>query len=121
MHIVPLIVATNAPDELGPDLLHAIWTDGIVLFGQAAALGLLQPSGLAPWYVVRFSTVGRPPSSGVRLSRLLHGRGGRPGLVPPPPLELARGALLGPAPPVHGAPAPLDGGGASHPAPPARA
>jgi predicted nucleotidyltransferase len=114
MHLVPLIAAANAPDELGPDLLHAIWTDGVVLFGEAAALGLLQPSGLAPWYVVRFSAADRPPSSGVQLSRLLHGRGGRPGLVRPPALALGRGALLVPATQVRSIREVLDEVGATY-------
>src|SRR5207245_1226964 len=94
MHLTPLVADADMPGELGPDLLHALWSDGVVLFAEAAALVLLQPTGLSPWTVVRFSAAGLPAHKGVRLSRRLHGRGQRIGLVIPPAVELARGALL---------------------------
>lgn len=97
MHLAPLIANVRQPGELGPELLHAIWSDGVVLFAEAPALATLQPEGLAPWTAVRFSTADLPRADAVRLSRRLHGRDGQPGLVHLPAVELARGALLLPA------------------------
>ena len=97
MHLAPLVAEVASPQRLGPDLLHAIWSDGIVLFAEAAALAALQPNGLAPWVVVRFSSANVPASQAVRLSRRLHGRDGKAGILVPPAIELGRGALLAPA------------------------
>lgn len=97
MHLAPVVADATTPAELGPDLLHAIWADGVVLFAEAAAIGGLQPDGLVPWAIVRFSAADLPPRQAVRLSRRLHGRGGRPGLIGQSVVELARGALLVPA------------------------
>lgn len=97
MHLAVLVANVDAPEEIGGDLLHAMWSDGVVLFAEAAALAAMQPAGLAPWVVVRFSAAGMPPHKGVRLSRRLHGRGGRPGVVAAPAVQLARGAMLLPA------------------------
>jgi predicted nucleotidyltransferase len=97
MHIALLVAAAQTPDELGDDLLHALWSDGIILYAQAAALARLQPTGLAPWVVLRFSAAGLSPSRRVQLSRLVHGRArGQLGKVQPPGLLLGRGAALVP-------------------------
>jgi predicted nucleotidyltransferase len=97
MDLAPLVADASKPEELGPDLVHAIWSDGVVLFAEASALAALKPTDLSPWTVVRFSAAGLPPSRGVRLSRRLHGRGQQKGLVAPPAVELGRGAMLLPA------------------------
>jgi predicted nucleotidyltransferase len=97
MHLAVLVADVAAPQDLGPDLVHALWTDGVVLFADAAALAVLRPTDLSPWVVLRFSAAGLAPSVGVRVSRRLHGRAGRPGLVRPPAVELGRGAFLLPA------------------------
>ena len=82
VHLAPLIAEVGKLEELGTALLHEILTDGIVLFGQASALASLQPGGLAPWNVVRFSLQGTPARERVRLARRLPG------------LNLARGAAF---------------------------
>lgn len=94
MHLAPLLASVARVDDLGPALLHAIWTDGIVLYGQASALARLQPVGLAPWALIQFSTTNLPASERVRLSRHLHGVGTRPGIIRPPAITLGRGVLL---------------------------
>ena len=35
MHLAPLLISVDQAQDLGPTLLHAIWTDGIVLFARA--------------------------------------------------------------------------------------
>jgi predicted nucleotidyltransferase len=96
MHL-SAVVASGAQD-LGLDLLHSVWSDGLILFGRAAVLASLQPEGLAPWVVFRFSARGLPASRQVQLSRLLRGRTRQQhGLVQPPGLLLGRGAALVPA------------------------
>ncbi|HEX5415695.1 MAG TPA: hypothetical protein VFZ25_08505 [Chloroflexota bacterium] len=82
---------------MGNALLHEILTDGIILFGSAAALAGLQPAGLAPWNVVRFALHGTPARERVRLARRLHGTVNRPGIIRLPGLDLARGAAFVPA------------------------
>jgi predicted nucleotidyltransferase len=97
MHIALLVAAARTPKELGDQLLHALWADGIILYAQAAALVMLQPTGLAPWEVLRFSAAGLSPSRRVQVSRLLHGRTRtQRGVVQPPGLLLGRGAVLVP-------------------------
>ncbi|MGH2352793.1 MAG: nucleotidyltransferase family protein [Chloroflexota bacterium] len=97
MQLSPLVASVDRPDELGADLLHAVWTDGIVLYARANALARLQAPGLAPWVVVRFSVARAKPHERVRLSRRLHGTRDRPGIVRLPGITLAPGALLVPA------------------------
>jgi predicted nucleotidyltransferase len=97
MHLSVLVADSGTPEELGPELLHALWSEGVVLFAETAALAQLQPQSLAPWVVVRFSASGLPAHHGVRVSRTLYGRGDLPGLVRPPSIRLGRGALLLPA------------------------
>lgn len=97
MHLAPLLASVRHPEELGADLLHDLWRDGVVLYAEAAALAHLQPRGLTPWTLFRFSAAKAAPHERVRLSRRLHGLSGRPGLVRPPALTLGRGALLVPA------------------------
>lgn len=114
MNLAPLIADANQPRELGPELLHAIWSDGVVLFAEAAALAALQPDDLSPWTAIRFSTADLPGADAVRLSRQLHGREGQGGLLRPPAIELARGALLLPAPKAQLVRDALDEVGATH-------
>lgn len=94
MHLALLIADPSCPDELGTDLLHAIWTDGVVLYADAAALALLQPSGLVPWEVIRFTGKRLTAAKRVELSRRLYGREERKGLVAPPGLSLGPGVVL---------------------------
>lgn len=114
MHLAPLLASVDRASDLGPDLLHAIWTDGLILYADASALARLQPPGLAPWVAIRFTTVRLSPSERVRLSRLLHGFGSRPGLVQPPGLVLGKGALLVPGAQQKGLRDALDTVGASY-------
>lgn len=114
MHLPPLVADAGAPESLGADLLHAIWSDGVVLFAEAAALAALRPADLSPWVVVRFSSSGRPRHEAVRLSRRLHGRGDRPGIVAAPAVELGRGALLVPASQARALREALDEAGATY-------
>ncbi len=92
MHLSPLLASTQRPHELGPDLLHALGRDGIILYGRTPALALLQPAGLVPWTVVRFSLTPLAPSRRAVVSRRLRGGAGRRGLIQPP------GLFLGPGP-----------------------
>jgi len=96
MHLAPLLASVDRASDLGLPLLHAIWTDGIILCGRASALARIQPAGLAPWTLIKFSTANLPESGRVRLSRRLHGLGARPGLIRPPAMTLGRGTLLVP-------------------------
>ena len=97
MHLAPMLASAECPSELGPDLLHAVWADGVVLYARAGALARLQPPGLAPWTLVRFSVARARPAERVRLSRRLHGAAGRDGLLHPPSLALGPGVILVPA------------------------
>lgn len=97
MRLAPMISSARRPDDLGADLMHDLWHDGVVLYGQAHALAALQPDTLVPWTLFRFSASKAAPSERVHLSRRLHGSRERPGLVRPPALVLGRGALLVPA------------------------
>ena len=97
MHLAPLLARVDRLTDLGPELLHDLWTDGVVLYARAHGLAGLQPEGLAAWTLVRFSAARAQPHERVRLSRRLHGARGRPGIVRPPALTLGRGALLVPA------------------------
>jgi predicted nucleotidyltransferase len=97
MHLAPLMASAAHPaQQLGADLLHALWRDGIVLYAQAGALGRLLPSdGLSAWSLVRFHVASASAAERVQLSRRLHGRHpGQPGLVRPPSLVLGPGVLL---------------------------
>jgi hypothetical protein len=96
MHLSVVFAATA--QDLGPDLLHSVWSEGLVLFGRAAVLACLLPGGLAPWVIYRFSARGLPASRQVQLSRLVRGRSRQQrGVVKPPGLLLGRGAALVPA------------------------
>jgi Nucleotidyltransferase domain len=97
MHLSPLLASVDRPEDLGPDLLHNIWADGVVLFARANALARLQPPGLNPWTLVRFSVARADPSDRVRLSRRLHGTKRRGGILRAPAVVLGPGALLVPA------------------------
>src|SRR5262249_594123 len=97
MHLSPLLAGVDRPEDLGPDLIHAIWADGVVLYAEAGVLARLQPPGLSPWTVVRFSGAGAAPAEGGRLGRRRRGRGKRAGILRAPARVLGPGALLVPA------------------------
>lgn len=97
VHLAPLVADAKSPQALGPTLLHEIWTDGVVLYGAMSALASLQPTGLSPWSVVRFSLLGVAPNERVRLARRLHGTARREAIIRLPGINLARGAALVPA------------------------
>lgn len=90
------------------------WTDGVILYGEASALAMLQPGGLAPWRVARFSLQGTPPRERVRLARRLHGTRGKPGIIRLPGLNLARGAAFVPADQARAVRSALDDAGAAY-------
>ncbi len=94
MHLALLVADPARPAELGSDLLHAIWTDGVILFGDAASLALLRPADLSPWEVVTYSGKRLTPSRRVELSRRLYGRGPQPGLVTHPAVTLGPGVVM---------------------------
>ncbi|MGI8912784.1 MAG: nucleotidyltransferase domain-containing protein [Chloroflexota bacterium] len=114
VHVAPLLADSAKPAALGPELLHDLWTDGVVLFGEAAALAALRPGELAPWSVVRFSLHNVPPRDRVRLARRLHGRSERPGIIRLPGLDLARGAAFVPTDQARAVRAALDDAGAAY-------
>ena len=114
VHLAPLVADAGRPDALGPSLLHELWTDGVVLYAEASALATLQPGGLAPWDVVRFSLQGTLPRERVRLARRLHGTAGRPGIIHLPGINLARGAALVPADQARAVRDALDDAGATY-------
>jgi len=95
MHLAPLLAGVEDRAAITPELLHDLWRDGVALSAETAALALLRPDALTPWAVIRFSIRGEQ-SDRVQLSRKLHGRAGRVGIVQPPGLTLGRGALLVP-------------------------
>lgn len=97
VHLAPLIAEAGNPDELSVGFLHELWKDGIILYGEAAALSMIQPGRLSPWGVVRFKLKGASPGERSRLARRLHGTARRPGLISRPGLDLARGAAFVPA------------------------
>lgn len=95
MHLAPLLAGVEDRATITPELLHDLWRDGVALSAETAALALLRPDAVMPWAVIRFSIRGEQ-SDRVQLSRKLHGREGRVGIVQPPGLTLGRGALLVP-------------------------
>jgi hypothetical protein len=97
MHLAPMLAAAEQPDQLGDELVGSIWREAVILYAEASWLASIQPEGLAPWTLVRFSVARAEPRERVRLSRRLHGHGARPALIRPPALMVGRGALLVPA------------------------
>ncbi|MGH2460326.1 MAG: nucleotidyltransferase domain-containing protein [Chloroflexota bacterium] len=97
VHLAPLVADADHPEALGAALPHELWTDGVVLYGAMSALARLQPTGLSPWDVVRFSLQGVAPNERVRLARRLHGAAQREAIIRLPGIDLARGAALVPA------------------------
>jgi len=114
MHLAPLVADIGNRESPSPALLHELWTDGVVLWGEAAALAVLQPAGLAPWNVVRFALHQAPGRDRVRLARRLHGRPDRPGIIRLPGLNLARGAAFVPADQGRAVRTALDAAGAAY-------
>jgi predicted nucleotidyltransferase len=96
MHLAPMLASADHPEQLGAELLHDLWRDGVVLYGEAAVLAALQPDALGPWTVFRFSVARSTASQRTGLSRRLRGTRQHPGVVRPPGLILGRGALLVP-------------------------
>jgi predicted nucleotidyltransferase len=97
MHLAPMLAAAEQPEKLGEDLVGSLWRDAVILYGEASWLASIQPEGLAPWTLVRFSVAQAEARERVKLSRRLHGYGSRPGLIRPPALVVGRGAVLVPA------------------------
>jgi predicted nucleotidyltransferase len=114
VHLAPLILDVGSPEGLDSAFLHEVWTDGVVLYAELTALAGLQPTGLAPWDVVRFSLQGTLPRERVRLARRLHGTQGKPGIIRLPGIDLARGAALVPAEQGRAVRDALDEAGASY-------
>src|SRR3954470_22439184 len=67
VHLAPLLASVDRPADLGPDLIHALWADGVVLFARAGALARLLPDGLTPWTLARYSVARAPAADRVRL------------------------------------------------------
>lgn len=113
MHLAPLLAGVEDRTVLTTELMHDIWRDGLVLYAQASSLVALRPEGLTPWALFRFSVRGTP-SDRVRLSRKLHGLTKGTGIVRPPALALAPGALLVPVEQEEAVRAALDAVGATY-------
>jgi len=108
VHIAPLLAALDQLDALGDDLLHAIASEGVVLYGQLAALSRFAPNGHKPAVIITFSLKDAAPAVHMRLNRRLHGytawreiKGQRKrmtysGLITPPARSLGGGVLLVP-------------------------
>jgi hypothetical protein len=114
MHISPLLGSVDRPADLGPDLLHALWSDGIVLYARAGSLARLHPEDLAPATIVRYTLGAAPPEERMRLSRRLHGVRRKGGALGPGALVLGRGALLVPGEQVPAVRQALDEVGATY-------
>jgi predicted nucleotidyltransferase len=107
-HLAPLLASLDRLDEIGSDLLHAIASEGVVLYGLAAALDRFVPQHLAPASIITFSLPDAPAAVRMRLNRRLHGyaawreQDGRrkrvkyAGLIAPPVQSLGKGVLLVP-------------------------
>lgn len=113
MHLAPLLAGAEDRATLTTELMHDIWRDGVVLYAKASALALLRPEGLIPWAIFRFSVRGTATDR-VRLSRKLHGVTKGTGIVRPPGLTLARGAVLVPVAQEEAVRAALDEVGATY-------
>lgn len=113
MHLAPLLAGVEDRATITPALLHDLWRDGVALYVETAALALLRPNAMTPWAIVRFSIRGSQ-SDRVQLSRKLHGREGRAGIVQPPGLTLGRGALLVPVAQQESVTRALDEAGATY-------
>ena len=108
VHISPLLGALDELDKLGDGLVHAVASEGVILFGQRSALYCFVPQQPAPATIISFSLHNATPAVRMRLNRRLHGyaawrtRDGQrtqvsyPGLITPPSRSLGRGVLLVP-------------------------
>ena len=97
MHLAPLLAGAERPRDLGNDLLHTLWAEGIVLYAEAGALAQLRPEELSPYAIIRFSLAGARPAEKVRLSRRLHGQKGIGAALGAGAHVLGPGVLLLPA------------------------
>jgi predicted nucleotidyltransferase len=108
VHISPLLASLDELDRLGNDLVHAVASEGIILYGQLSALTRFLPRQLTPAAIITFSLPDATPAVRMRLNRRLHGyaawrtRNGQrqrvtyPGLITPPARSLGPGVLLVP-------------------------
>ena len=108
VHVSPLLASLDDLGGLGDDLVHAIASDGIVLYGQLSTLSRFVPGQPTPAVIVTFSLPGASTAERMRLRRRLHGytawreRSGQRqrvtyvGLITPPARVLGSGVLLVP-------------------------
>ncbi len=108
VHISPLLGALDELDKLGDGLVHAVASEGVILFGQMSDLYCFVPQQPTPATVITFSLHNATPAVRMRLNRRLHGyaawrtRDGQrtqvsyTGLITPPSRSLGRGVLLVP-------------------------
>ena len=108
VHFVPFLAACDELELVGDLLLHAITTEGVVLYGRLAALTRLDPRQPSPEVIVTFSLADAPAATRMRLNRRLHGyvamrtRDGKrqrvryPGLIAPPAHSLGSGVFMMP-------------------------
>lgn len=108
VHVSPLLASLDNLGGLGNDLVHAIASDGVVLYGQLSALARFVPGQFTPATIITFSLPGASTAERMRLRRRLHGytawreRDGQrqrvtyAGLITPPARSLGPGVLLVP-------------------------
>ena len=108
LHISPLLASLYGLDEMGDDLVHAIASEAIILYGQLSALTRFVPQQPTPVAIITFSLPDATSAARMRLNRRLHGyaawrtRNGErqrvtyPGLITPPARSLGPGVLLVP-------------------------
>lgn len=108
VHISPLLASLDDLEGLGDDLIHAIASDGVVIYGQLSALARFVPGQSTPAVIITFSLPGVSAAERMRLRRRLQGyaawrekNGQRrrvtyAGLITPPARNLGPGVLLVP-------------------------
>lgn len=108
VHISPLLASLDGLGEMGDDLVHAIATEAIILYGQLSTLTRFVPQQPSPATIITFSLPDARSAVRMRLNRRLHGyaawrtRNGQrrrvtyPGLITPPARSLGPGVLLVP-------------------------
>jgi hypothetical protein len=114
MDLSTFTVEVGKRDDLPTHMQHEIWTDGVVLFGEMSALATMRPDGLSLWHVVRFTLKNATAAERNRLSRRLHGLGGRAGVLRKPAYQLGRGGLFVPADQARAVADVLDEAGANY-------
>jgi len=108
IHISPLLTSLDELDGMGDNLVHAIVSEGIILYGQLSALTRFVPQQPTPATIITFSLPDARSAVRMRLNRRLHGyaawrtRSGErqrvtyTGLITPPARSLGPGVLLVP-------------------------